>query len=224
MNGRALLGRVDQLTTLLIGKEIMDAFHLKLALAPVICALIGWLTNYLAVKMLFHPRKPVKILFYTMQGIFPKRQKALARNLGEMVQGELISHEDVVGVLQDKAFLDKVRTMSGDYADSLVRERLVTLHPMIGMFLNDEMAEKIKDMLGSELESLIPRVVEEASRELESKLDFKEMVREKVEAFSMDKLESILFAIMRQEFRFIELVGGVLGFMVGLVQAAIFAL
>ncbi len=40
----------------------------------------------------------------------------------------------------------------------------------------------------------------------------------------MDKLELMLFTIMRQEFTFIELAGGVLGFAVGLLQAGVFAL
>ena len=47
------------------------------------------------------------------------------------------------------------------------------------------------------------------------------MVREKVSSFSSDKLEEILFAIMKREFRFVELVGAVLGFLIGSVQLAI---
>lgn len=50
---------------------------MKLLLSPVICALIGWFTNFLAVKMLFHPHKPIKIGPFTIQGIFPKRQSWL---------------------------------------------------------------------------------------------------------------------------------------------------
>jgi uncharacterized membrane protein YheB (UPF0754 family) len=46
-------------------------------------------------------------------------------------------------------------------------------------------------------------------------------VREKVESFSSDKLEDMLFSIMKKEFRFIEIVGGVLGFFIGLLQLLI---
>ncbi len=202
----------------------MNLFYLKIALSPIICALIGWLTNYLAVKMLFHPRKPVKILFVTLQGIFPKRQKALARNLGEMVQGELISHEDVTRLLQDETFLNRIREMADGYVETLIHDKLTAINPMIAMFLNSESAGKIKTLLSKELAELIPRVVAETSTQLEERLDISEMVRQKVETFSMDKLEDILFSIMKREFRFIELVGGVLGFLVGLFQAAVFAL
>lgn len=202
----------------------MNLFYLKIALSPIICALIGWLTNYLAVKMLFHPRKPMKILFFTLHGIFPKRQKALARNLGEMVQGELISHEDVTRLLEDETFLNRIREMADSYVDTLIKEKLTAINPMIAMFLNSETAVKVKDLLSREIAEFIPRVVAETSSQLEEHLDVSEMVRQKVETFSMDKLEDILFSIMKREFRFIEMVGGVLGFLVGLFQAAVFAL
>lgn len=202
----------------------MDIFYLKIALSPVICAFIGWLTNYLAVKMLFHPRKPVKLPFFTVQGIFPKRQEALAKNLGDVVQGELISHEDVTRLLEDETFLTRVKEMADSYVDELLREKLTAVNPMIAMFLNSESAGKIKSVLSNEISALIPKVVAETSAQLEQHLDIHDMVRKKVEAFSMDKLEDILFAIMKREFRFIEIVGGVLGFLVGLFQAAVFAL
>jgi uncharacterized membrane protein YheB (UPF0754 family) len=56
---------------------------------------------------------------------------------------------------------------------------------------------------------------------LEKSLDVKELVREKVEAFSSDKLEEILFSIMRKEFRFIEIIGAILGFLIGCTQIAL---
>ncbi len=58
---------------------------------PFIAAFIGWFTNYLAVKMLFHPRKPIRFLGMTIQGIFPKRQELFAQKLGVLVSKELIS-------------------------------------------------------------------------------------------------------------------------------------
>ena len=52
-------------------------------------------------------------------------------------------------------------------------------------------------------------------------MDVETVVREKVEAFSSDKLEEMLLSIMKREFRFIEVVGAVLGFVIGLVQLGI---
>ena len=59
------------------------------------------------------------------------------------------------------------------------------------------------------------------SGNLKQTLNIEEMVREKVVQFSSDKLEAVLFEIMRKEFKFIEIVGGILGFVIGVVQVMI---
>ena len=56
---------------------------------------------------------------------------------------------------------------------------------------------------------------------LESELNVQEMVTEKVEAFSTEKLEELLTSLMKKEFRFIELVGAFLGFLIGCIQVAL---
>jgi uncharacterized membrane protein YheB (UPF0754 family) len=47
------------------------------------------------------------------------------------------------------------------------------------------------------------------------------MVTEKVSGFSSDKMESILNQIMSKEFRFVEVIGGVLGLLIGILQVLI---
>ena len=76
--------------------EIMNFFSELLATNPLLLCMpfigagIGWVTNFIAVKMLFHPRKPLRLLFFSVQGVFPKRQQAFAHKLGAIVSDELI--------------------------------------------------------------------------------------------------------------------------------------
>jgi len=51
--------------------------------------------------------------------------------------------------------------------------------------------------------------------------DLEKIVTEKVSAFSTDKLEDILYQIMSKEFRFVEILGGVIGFIIGIAQVLI---
>ncbi|MBK6826355.1 MAG: hypothetical protein IPG86_05585 [Chitinophagaceae bacterium] len=52
-------------------------------LVPLISAFIGWVTNWVAIKMLFHPREPRKFLGITFHGIFPKGSSSLRKSWGE---------------------------------------------------------------------------------------------------------------------------------------------
>ncbi|TAH01161.1 MAG: DUF445 family protein, partial [Sphingobacteriales bacterium] len=56
---------------------------------------------------------------------------------------------------------------------------------------------------------------------LQEELDLEKIVVNKVSKLSSDKLEDLLYQIMSREFRFVELIGAVLGFLIGLIQVGI---
>ncbi|WP_045216937.1 DUF445 domain-containing protein [Desulfonatronovibrio magnus] len=193
--------------------------YTKFFIAPFICALIGWFTNYLAVKMLFHPRRPVRIFFWNLQGIFPKRQKELASSLGDLVESELISHNDIQQVIHDPEFRAKFKKIIQNYFHNFITSKITTLHPMVAVFLNNDTLDAIQKLLSQEIDKYLPQILEKIALHLKNNLNFKEVVKLKVENFSMDKLETILFTIMKKEFRFIEAMGAVLGFTIGIFQS-----
>ena len=191
---------------------------------PLIGALIGWLTNYVAIKMLFHPKNEVKIFFIPVQGAFPKRQKEFARKLGRIVSEELVSVEDLTAHLKEKATSEAVLDHIALRLEEGITKRLPRAFPMLAMMMSGDMADKIKAVLLEQISSLNEELIDKLSNELEEELDVHKIVEEKVAAFSSDKLEEILFSIMRREFKFVELVGAVLGFLIGVAQILLLSL
>ncbi len=191
---------------------------------PLIAALTGYITNYIAIKMLFHPRKKIKILFLELQGIFPKRQKKLAEKLGKIVAEELFSIEDVKTSLQNPNNTDEVTEILDARLNDFLDNRLGEAMPMLAMFMNDEIKLKIKTTLEAELQLMLPELIDRFVSKIEQEVDVERTVYEKVVSFSTDKLEDILYSIMSKEFKFIEILGGILGFMIGLIQIAILQL
>ena len=185
---------------------------------PLIGALIGWLTNYIAIKMLFHPKEEVRFFFYPVQGVFPKRQKALAAKLGQVVSEELVSAQDVTAHLKEKATSEAVLNHIAVRLEEGISKRLPAAFPILAMLKSSDMADKIKNMLLDQMGSLNEGLIDKLSGELEEDLDVQRIVEEKVSAFSSDKLEEILVSIMRREFKSVEMVGAVLGFFIGVAQ------
>lgn len=195
---------------------------LKLLFSTLICAFIGWITNFIAIKMLFHPRRPVTIGSLTIQGIFPKRQKALAMNLAAVIEGELLSHEDIEQVMRRPEFAAKLKEKIQDGFTEFLSTRLGSLHPMIAMFLDSVMMDKIRSLLDAELDRIVPGLLETATGEMQNALDVRQIIQDKIENLSMERLEVLLMSIMAKEFRFIEIVGAVLGALIGLIQGLLF--
>jgi uncharacterized membrane protein YheB (UPF0754 family) len=188
---------------------------------PLISAFIGWFTNWIAIKMLFHPRLPVKVLGITFQGIFPKRQHQFAQKLGKLVSEELLSFKDIEAKITDESNLKQVMPIVETHIDNFLRNKLASEMPIISMFIGDKTIEQLKSVFMKELESLFPVLMTSYMGKLSHELDLEAIVTEKVSNFSSDKLEEILQSIMSKEFKFIEIIGAVLGFLIGILQVLI---
>jgi len=171
--------------------------------------------------MLFHPRKPIRLFGMTIQGIFPKRQQTFANKLGSVVANELLHFDEIAMHIKNPGELDAVLPDIEKHIDIFLQERLKEKLPVISMFVGQGTMDKIKEGLMEEIKVMLPQVIEKFADNLSSRIDIQKMVTEKVAGFSSDKLEEILQAVMKKEFRFVELVGGVLGFLIGVVQLAL---
>ena len=191
---------------------------------PFIAAITGWVTNFLAIKMLFHPKKKIDLFFFSMQGIFPKRQDVLAERLGKMVSTELFSFKDIKDRFTSTSTALEINKVLDEKLEDFMEVKLRSAIPMLAMFLNSNTKAKIKDTLHAEFQNILPDILNKYSEKLEKDIDIEEIVYQKVVAFSSDKLEDILFTIMKKEFKFIEILGGILGFLIGIIQLLIIQL
>lgn len=171
--------------------------------------------------MLFHPREPKKIFGITLHGIFPKRQKVFAEKLGKLVSDELLSFSDIREKITDPENLKKIMPMIEGHIENFLRVKLSDEMPFLSLFIGDRTINSLKKIFMQELENLFPQVMKNYAGHLQTELDLEKIVTEKVAAFSSEKLESILYQIMNKEFRFVEIIGGVIGFIIGLVQILI---
>lgn len=78
---------------------------LHLISGPLIGAVIGYCTNYIAVKMLFRPLKAIKIGRFTLPftpGMIPKRKNELAAAVGKAVGSTLLTENDMAAMLMSE--------------------------------------------------------------------------------------------------------------------------
>ena len=187
-------------------------------LFPIISAFIGWITNWVAIKMLFHPRTPKRILGITFHGTFPKRQQKIAEKLGKLVSEEFLSFDDIEAKISNPENLKQIMPTIETHIDDFLRNKLKDEMPVISMFIGDKTIGNLKTMFMKEIETLLPIVMKQYAANLKTELDLEQIVITKVAAFSSDKLEEVLYQIMSKEFRFVEIIGAVIGFLIGSLQ------
>ncbi|HRH58021.1 MAG TPA: DUF445 family protein [Chitinophagales bacterium] len=190
---------------------------------PLIGAFIGWITNWLAIKMLFHPRKPVKILFITFHGIFPKNKPRIADKLGTVVQRDLINFTDIKDRLQDPDALNNFKEEIASRVDDALRDR-IEKSTLASILVPEQLIQSVHKTIVDEIEANLPTVIGSSIDKIEERLDIQQLVKNKVSNFSDEKLEQLLLDITAKEFTFIEIIGGVLGLIIGIIQLIISAL
>jgi len=186
-----------------------------------ISTFIGYVTNVVAVKMLFWPRKPINLGFYKVQGVLPKRQAQIATSLGELVDKELLSMDDVLERINTPEIQEKLvnkvselmKTRLGEFLPKIIPGRLIqVIVDALDKIMLQEANHFIDELFISGREYLIEEI----------KID--KIVEEKVNDYDLQQLEDMIKGISAPELTFIEVLGGVMGFIIGLVQVAIILL
>ena len=188
---------------------------------PFISAFIHWLTIWMALKLLFHPRHPKRILGFTLHGVFPKRQRQIAESLGRIVGQELLSFGDIEQTITNPDNVRRILPLAEEHIDLFLRVKLKDAMPMVSMFIGEKTIGQLKAVFMTELEELFPVIMKNYVANLRHDLDLGRIVVQKIAGFSAVRLESLLNEFLTKEFRFVEIIGAALGFLIGLLQIAL---
>jgi len=193
----------------------------KVLISTIIGGIIGWLTNIIAIKMLFRPIKPVKILNFNIQGLIPKRKAEIAVSIGQTVEMELIDFKDIFERIIDEGSSDRIVQLVKRKISQNIYERLPSLVPHI---IKNAVIQYLEEQIDREapqmIEDLIHNIYEKASREVK----IGKIIEERINSFDLIKIEEITLRIAKNELKHIEILGGVLGAIIGLFQGLLLLL
>lgn len=193
-------------------------YFLKLLLLAVVGGFIGWITNYIAIKLLFRPIKPVKILGYKIQGVIPARKSEIAVSIGNVIEKQLLSPEEILNNLISDKDINMLK-------EAIVTNVINILKDKLPGFLHGFTDKTIKKQLDSFMEKdgerYIRKIIENMVSKAAGNLKISDMVTEKINSLDLVSFESIVLSVVSRELKHIEYLGAVLGFLIGLIQGAV---
>lgn len=187
---------------------------------PIIGAFIGWITNLLAIRFIFWPYEPIRIPLtkWELYGVIPKRRREIAANIGQVVEEELFSVEDFVSFLEENELKDKLFASTLTAVRNTVMDRLPRYVPG---YIRDILANMLEEVLNKELPHMLDRLSSEIGDEMRSHINLRKIIEERINRFDARALEDLILQVSSRELKHIEIMGGILGFLIGLVQTAI---
>ena len=192
---------------------------MTIVILTIVGALIGWITNIFAIKLLFRPLNPIKLPFtpFVLIGLIPKRRAELAKTIGEVVAHELLSVEELI----DETVTDEdLREIKG-YVKRKIKTVIDEKMSMVPFPFKAMIQGPIDQMIDEEVDQGLNEVLVNIKDIVQTRLNIEQLVEKNINALDLKELEQIILKVAKKELRHIEWLGFCLGGLIGLVQGVI---
>ena len=190
----------------------------QLLVMVLISGAIGWITNWVAIKMLFRPHKEINFGLFKIQGLIPKRKAEIGTGIASIIQNELISVKDVISNIDREEFSKRLNSLIDDVLDKNLKKKVKEKFPLLQMFFTDKVAKDDRNTIKDIVMENQEKKFEIFSNYAEENIDFEVIISDKISNFSLDKLEEIITLLANKELKHIEVIGAILGMLIGAVQ------
>jgi hypothetical protein len=175
-----------------IPQMIAWGFYPENWVMPVAGFIVGWFTNWVALKIIFRPLKPVKFLGWTIQGLFLQRQAEVSETFARVVVNEIMHvkaiWESILTGPFSKNFNALLRVHTLVFTDSLIAE----LKPFAVAGLGADVFNQMKEDIATKVIEGIPDMIDRSYAYTQEALDLETTVREKMKVLSSADFEGVL--------------------------------
>lgn len=201
-----------------IGQMLLFFFYDKAWVLPVAGFIVGWFTNFLALKVIFQPLEPKKICGFTVQGIFLKRQKEVAEIYARVVCSEILHvkaiFEDIFNGKLSGNFYAMLRAHTLVFTDKMTAE----LKPLAIAAMGAEQFAAMKEAIAQKVLDDIPNIIDQSYEYTTEALAVEEEMRTKMQELSPSDFEGVLHPAFEEDEIQLIVLGGILGAIVGVIQ------
>ena len=166
----------------------------QIFIPPLLGGVIGYITNDIAIKMLFHPRKPIYIGKFKLPftpGLIPKEKERVAKSLGKTISNQLLDAETLKNVFTSEEMMEKIKRGLEKVIDDN-RTNADTVQDVILKVTTKEVADSIISGVRDDVTELIHSKLTsfEFGENISKSVIYK--VKEKIDSFTFGVLSSIV--------------------------------
>ncbi|EGQ77173.1 hypothetical protein HMPREF9094_2537, partial [Fusobacterium animalis ATCC 51191] len=141
-----------------------------------ISATIGWITNWVAIKMLFRPHKEINFGLFKIQGLIPKRRAEIGSGIANIIQNELISVKDVISNIDREEFSKRLDSSIDKVLEKNLKAKVKEKFPVLQMFFTDRMAKDVSNTIKDIIMENQEKIFEIFSNYAEENINFEVII------------------------------------------------
>lgn len=185
---------------------------------PIYGGIVGTITNYLALQMIFRPVEPTKYCGITFQGLFLTRQKVVAAQYANLVAQNILTARNMVDSMVAGPTADAMFDLVHRHVRVAVDNFSGPGKPVVEMAMGQQALDRIRRDFGNRMVQLLPEMMSAAEGYMENALNLETTLREKMEGLSSTDFEQLLHPVFQQDEWKLVAMGGALGVIIGTIQ------
>lgn len=185
---------------------------------PLFGIIVGYATNWIALRIIFQPLNPTRIGPFVLQGLFLKRQKEVAEIWCDIVTKEIITVRNIITNMLYGSKSAYTQEVIKKYIRTVVDQVVGIAKPVVQLTVGIQEYLKLQESATQKAMFITPPALEDPEFNKERAEVVKNLIRQRMEALSPEEFQNLLRPAFQEDEMKLILLGAALGFIAGMAQ------
>ncbi|MGB1263776.1 MAG: DUF445 domain-containing protein [Cognaticolwellia sp.] len=180
--------------------------------------IVGYLTNWIALKIIFEPKQPIKFLGFTIQGMFLKRQDEVSRVYADIIESKLMTSENIIDIALHGTGSDSLLELMELHVNDAIERYIAFAQPYFALGIGADSYFRMKDTATKRIfddsEKYFPYAYEYTNKAL----GISDTLCDRMKALSPEEFEGVLRPAYEADEWKLIVTGALLGMGAGFLQ------
>ncbi|ORE87311.1 hypothetical protein ATO7_09727 [Oceanococcus atlanticus] len=189
---------------------------------PLFGLAVGYLTNFIALKLIFRPQTPIKIGGLRIQGLFHKRQPEVSRDYAKLIADEIVTPSNIIEAVLKGPYADRVFHMIAKHVKRVIDAQSGMAKPFVAWTIGTKRYIDMKNLAVERIVEKLPDTVRSVDAYATEAMDIANTLSGRLSDLPPDEFEEMLRPAFEEDEWILIAVGAALGFCVGIGQLIAF--
>lgn len=185
---------------------------------PAFGGFVGFFSDWIALQMMFRPLRPKKILGFTLQGLFIKRQNEVAADYAALISKQLLTSRNMMEELFSGTHSARVIELVSRHVKQEIDLQAGIVRPLVVYAMGGEKYQRLKEQVATRIMAQLPETMKHVESYAEDAMDVRNTLVTRMQQLSPEEFEGMLRPAFKEDEWSLIIVGAVLGFLVGEMQ------
>lgn len=185
---------------------------------PAFGGFVGFFSDWIALQMMFRPLRPKKIMGFTIQGLFIKRQNEVAADYAALISKQLLTSRNMMEELFSGTHSDRVIELVSRHVKQEIDLQAGIVRPLVVYAMGGEKYQRLKEQVATRILAQLPETIKHVESYAEDAMDIRNTLVTRMQQLTPEEFEGMLRPAFKEDEWSLIIVGAVLGFLVGEMQ------